>query len=230
MAGGPACVDTNGNVIPKNSLILGTAPAYNPTNPANTFPSWYPQEYQLYNDRTDVRRKDGRVVLQWHPTDQVLVTIDDNYSDENQFADRFAYSTWFNSSEMYNVQQDTNGTITNFQYGPAPTDLDASVGGTLLKNNTVGLNVKWDVNDQVKLQFDADQSASHLNPNGGTGPQRGHRIRSRVHDRFAELSRRIRPRAFPTRMWAASSCLAAAITCRTTTPTVPTTTPPTPPA
>ena len=98
------------------------------------------------------------------------MTLDDNYSDENQFANRFAYSTWFNSSELYNVQQDTNGTINNFQYGPAPTDLDASVGGTLLKNNTVGLNVKWDVNDQVKLQFDADQSASHLNPGGALDP------------------------------------------------------------
>jgi TonB-dependent receptor len=170
MGGGPACLDKNGNVIPKNSLVLGTGPAYSPTNPTNAFPSWYPQEYQLYNDRTDVRRKDGRVVLQWHPTDQVLVTIDDNYSDENQFAERFAYSTWFNSSEMYNVQQDTNGTITNFQYGPAPTDLDASVGGTTLKNNTIGANVKWDVTDQFKLQFDADQSASHLNPNAALDP------------------------------------------------------------
>jgi iron complex outermembrane recepter protein len=177
MAGGPACVDKFGTVIPKNSLVLGngqdpnnTNINYNPVNPANTYASWYPQEYQLYNDRTDVRRKDGRVVLQWHPTDQVLVTIDDNYSDESQFAERYAYSTWFNSSQMYNVQQDTNGTITNFQYGPAPTDLDASVGGTYLKNNTIGLNVKWDVSDQVKLQLDADQSESHLNPNGSLDP------------------------------------------------------------
>ncbi len=170
MAGGPACTDTNGNVIPKNSLILGTGPAYFPANPTNTSPSWFPQEYQLYNDRTDVRRKDGRLVLQWHPTDQVLVTIDDNYSDESEFAQRFAYSTWFNSSALYNVQQDTNGTITNFQYGPAPTDLDSSVGGTTLKNNTVGVNVKWDVSDQVKLQLDADQSASHLNPNAALDP------------------------------------------------------------
>ena len=170
MAGGPACTDANGTVIPKNSLILGTGPAYFPANPTNTAPSWFPQEYQLYNDRTDVRRKDGRLVLQWHPTDHVLVTIDDNYSDESQFADRFAYSTWFNSSALYNVQQDKNGTITNFQYGPAPTDLDSSVGGTTLKNNTVGVNVKWDVSEQVKLQLDADQSASHLNPNAALDP------------------------------------------------------------
>jgi iron complex outermembrane recepter protein len=175
MAGGPDCVDKNGTVIPKNSLILGTGQDntrtnrnYNPVNPVNTAPSWYPQEYQLYNDRIDDRRKDARAVIQWHPTDAVLVTLDDNYSDENLYSTRFAYSTWFNSSQMYNVQQDTNGTITNFQYGPAPTDLDASTGGYFLRNNTLGANVKWDMNDNLRLQFDADQSASHLNPNGET--------------------------------------------------------------
>jgi iron complex outermembrane recepter protein len=168
MAGGPACLDAHGNVIPKNSLILGTGPGYFPTNPVNTIPSWYPQEYELFNDRTDDRRKDGRLVLQWHPSDALLVTVDDNYSDENLFTLRYNYSTWFNSAEMYNVQQDANGTITNFDYGPAPTDLDASTGGSLLQNNTLGLNIKWDVNDSLRVQFDADQSASHLNPNGAT--------------------------------------------------------------
>jgi TonB-dependent receptor len=166
MAGGPDCIGSNGNVIPKNSLILGNGKPYNATNPVNTFPSWYPQEYQLFNDRTDDRRKDGRVVVQWHPIDAVLVTVDDNYSDENIFTMRYNYSTWFNSSQMYNVQQDSNGTITNFQYGPAPTDLDASTGGSFIQNNSLGLNVKWDVNDTLSMHLDADQSASHLNPNG----------------------------------------------------------------
>ncbi len=136
----------------------------------NTNPSWYPQEYQLYNDRTDVRRKDGRAVLQWRPADQLLITIDDNYSDEDISSARWAYSTWFNSSELYNVQTDPNGTITDFQYGPAPTDLDASFGDTLIRNNTLGLNVKWDVNDQIKVGFDADQSSSKLNPGANIYP------------------------------------------------------------
>jgi len=166
IAGGPQCVNADGVVIPANSLILGTGKGYFPANPVNSFPSWYPQEYQVYNDRTDDRRKDGRAVVQWHPTDAVLLTLDDNYSDEQIFSKRFDYSTWFNSSEIYNVHQDSNGTITDFQYGPAPTDLGAGTGGSYLQNNTLGLNVKWDVNEHVRLQVDADQSASHLNPNG----------------------------------------------------------------
>jgi iron complex outermembrane recepter protein len=166
MAGGPACVNSAGQIIPNNSLVLATSPDTTPANPTDSHASWYPQALGLYNDRTDDRRKDGRVVIQWHPTDAVMVTLDDNYSDDRVTSQRAEYSTWFNSSEMYNVHQDGNGTITNFTYGPAPTDFDADVDGTYIQNNTFGLNVKWEVSDQWTTELDADQSASHLNPHG----------------------------------------------------------------
>jgi iron complex outermembrane recepter protein len=166
MAGGPACVDKNGNVIPKNALVLGVDKDHTPVNPNNTFPSWYIQDYALYNDRTDDRRKDGRAVLQWHPTDAVLVTLDDTYSDDHITSMRYQYTTWFNANRLVNVVQDPNGTITNFDYGPAPTDLDSTAQGQYIQNNTLGLNVKWDVNENWTAGLDADQSSSHLNPHG----------------------------------------------------------------
>ena len=166
MAGGPACLDSRGKPIPYNSLILGTGPPYNPTNIRNASPSWYIQDYALYNDRTDDRRKDGRAVLQWRPVDTVLITVDDNYSEDRISSFRSEYTVWFNSSAMYNVRQDTNGTITDFSYGPAPTDLDESVQASYVKNNTLGMNVRWEVTDNVSLALDVDQSSSHLNPNG----------------------------------------------------------------
>ncbi len=166
MAGGPACVDSSGNRIPYNSLILGSGLAYNPANAKNTLPSWYVQDYALYNDRTAVRRKDARVVLQWRPTDRVLITVDDNYSDERISSFRSEYSVWFNGSAIYNVRQDSNGTITDFSYGPAPTDLEESIQGSYIKDNTVGVNIKWDLADNLSATLDADQSASHLNPGG----------------------------------------------------------------
>lgn len=166
MAGGPGCVDSNGKQIPYNSLILGTGPAYSPANARNTVPSWYIQDYALYNDRTDDQRKDGRAVLQWRPTDTVLITLDDNYSDDRVSSLRSEYTAWFNSSAMYNVRQDSNGTIIDFSYGPAPTDLDESIQGYYIKNNTFGFNVRWEVTDNLSATLDADQSASHLNPDG----------------------------------------------------------------
>jgi len=166
MAGGPACLAKDGSVIPKNSLLLGIDSAHTPVNPANTFPSWYIQDYSLWNDRTDDRRKDGRVVLQWHPIDAVMLTLNDTYSDDNITAMRYDYSTWFNAGRMYNVTQDSNGSITGFDHGPAPTDLDATYNSQYIQNNELGLNLKWDVTDQLTAGVDASQSSSHLNPHG----------------------------------------------------------------
>ena len=166
MAGGPACLDKNGTVIPKNSLVLGTDTPYNPVNPVNKFPSWYIQDYALWNDRTDDRRKDGRIAVQWRPVDTLLLTLDDTYSDDNISAMRFDYTTWFNAGRLYNVTQDSNGTITGFDHGPAPTDLDATYNAQYIQNNELGVNLKWDVTDQLTTSFDASQSSSHLNPHG----------------------------------------------------------------
>lgn len=166
MAGGPVCRDSSGKPIPYNSLILGTAPAYNPTNTKNASPSWYIQDYALYDDRTVDRRRDGRAVLQWRPADTVLVTLDDTYSDDRISSFRSEYTVWFNSSALYDVRQDSNGTITDFSYGPAPTDLDESIQGSYVKNNTLGLNIRWEVSDNLSAALDVDQSSAHLNPNG----------------------------------------------------------------
>ena len=79
----------------------------------------------MYLERTDSRRKDGRVALQWRPSDALLVTLDDNYSSDSEVTDRWQYSTWFGCfpAGCSNVTQDTNGTITNFTNTNAPHGL-----------------------------------------------------------------------------------------------------------
>lgn len=154
MAGGPACTtDASGNL----------------TTPTNTFPSWYEQEYQIFLERTQERRKDGRAVFQWHPTDAVLVTLNDDYADDRIIAQSGGFSNWFNAGGLSNVTQDSNGTITDFTNGPAPTDLDGGVTSTYIKTNTYGLNVIWDMSDDWSAELDADQSVAKLNPNGQIG-------------------------------------------------------------
>lgn len=132
-----------------------------------TVPTWYPQDMAMYYERADERRKDARVSLQWHPTDSLLVTIDDNYSSSDDHQDRFQFSTWFGS--FTSVTQDANGTITNFinDGGAAPTDFNAFVNTTYLVTNTPGINVVWDVTDHWTAELDADESLSQLNPNHG---------------------------------------------------------------
>jgi iron complex outermembrane recepter protein len=138
-------------------------------------PSWYPQDTALYLERTDSRRKDGRLSLQWRPSDTVLVTLDDNYSSDDELTYRYQYSTWFGCfpAGCTNVTQDANGTITNFQYPGlngvnfgGPTDLNANANDTYIVTNTPGINVRWDINDQWSAVLDGSASESKLNPNG----------------------------------------------------------------
>ncbi len=180
MAGGPTCVNASGQPLPLGANV--DASGDSTVTPPNTKPSWFIQDYALYNDRTDDRRKTGRAVIQWHPTDAVMVTLNDDYSDDRLLSYRSEYSTWFNGTQLYNVQTDPNGTVTNFDYGPAPTDFDADYNGSYIKNNELGLNVLWDVGDAWTTELDADQSTSDLNPGGqlsnidmdvGYGPSTG---------------------------------------------------------
>ncbi len=138
-------------------------------------PSWYPQDQAMYLERTDSRRKDGRLALQWRPTDTVLVTLDDNFSSDDELTYRYQYSTWFGCFPRgcTNVTQDANGTITNFFYpgldganNGAPTDFNAFISDTYIVTNTQGINVRWDVNDRWSAELDASASTSRLNPNG----------------------------------------------------------------
>ena len=131
-------------------------------------PSWYIQDQAMYLERTDSRRKDGRVALQWHPSDAVMVTLDDNFASDDEHTDRWQYSTWFGGfpSGVSNVVQDANGTITNFTNANGPTDFNAFVAEDYIVTNTPGLNVRWDINANWTAGFDMAQSSSKLNPHG----------------------------------------------------------------
>jgi iron complex outermembrane recepter protein len=138
---------------------VGTGAAGN-----SAVPSWYPQDMAMYLENTDSRRKDGRVAVQWHPSDAVLVTLDDNYSSDDEHDERWQRSTWFGG--FPNATQDANGTITNFDY-TGPTDFNAFVADNYIVTNTPGINVKWTANDNWSAELDADQSESQYNPNDG---------------------------------------------------------------
>lgn len=126
-------------------------------------PVWYPQDMAMYLEYIDSRRKDARASLQWHPTDNVLVTLDDNYSSDDEHDDRYQRSTWFGG--FPDAQLDSNGTIVNFM-NTGPTDFNSFVADQYIVTNTPGINVLWDVNDNWTAELDADVSESQYNPNG----------------------------------------------------------------
>ena len=160
--GGFACSDLAANYTTNFGSTGCASVGPGATGDANV-PVWYPQDMAMYLERVDTRSKDGRVVLQWHPTKSVMVTLNDDYSSWDQHINRWQRSTWFGGEP--NATLDGNGTITNFNY-TGPTDFNAFMADQYIVTNTFGLNVLWNVNADWTLEVDADQSKSQFNPNG----------------------------------------------------------------
>lgn len=186
-------VGYKGAYLPCTSYAASSIPAASgctatsPSTQKSTVPAWYIQDQAMYLERTDSRRKDGRLAVQWRPVDTVLITLDDNFSSDEEITDRWQYSTWFGCfpNGCSNVQTDANGTITNFTNTNGPTDFNAFANRTYITTNTPGLNVKWDVTEQLTAGLDISQSTAHLNPNHtwtsldvdtGYGPNTNHGI------------------------------------------------------
>ncbi len=129
-------------------------------------PAWFIQDYGIYKEFTEDKRYDGRAVLQWKPSDSLVVTLNDDYSRERVAQDQYGYSVWFNSGSLTNITTDKNGTITNFNQPNTPTDFQAQMNAETLVNNEFGANVKWTVSSNFNVELDADRAQSWLNPDG----------------------------------------------------------------
>jgi len=153
-------------------------PDFTPT-PASQLKSivgWFPQQYIVDQESTSDKRIDGRIALQWHPSDNVMVTVDDNFSHQKIVTNIPALGVWFNQGDLRNVTLDGNGTAVNFiQAGSgSPTDFTSAINTQILQTNQLGGNVKWDVSDNFQLDADVAWSKSWLNPSEDTiGSQNG---------------------------------------------------------
>jgi TonB-dependent receptor len=146
----PSCTDAQLN-DPAGKTVLG----------------WFEQQSGATQVYTKDERVDGRIALQWSPTEGVTVTLDDNYSRQNVRADNFGYGIWFNQDNLRNVKLDQNGTTVDFTQAGSQTDFTAGTDHNILQTNQTGLNLKWDVSENLKFEADASYAKSWLNPDGG---------------------------------------------------------------
>jgi TonB-dependent receptor len=128
--------------------------------------SWFIQDYGIYQEHNKDQRYDGRLALQWHPNDALMLTVDDNYSKDTITQDQYGYSVWFNSGSLTDVTRANDGTLTSFVQPNTPTDFQGQVNGSVLENNMIGFNAAWDVNPNFKGIIDYSNSQSKLNPGG----------------------------------------------------------------
>jgi len=137
------------DLAPENKTVLG----------------WFPQQNGANQVNTQDERIDGRIALQWKPTDDLLLTIDDNFSRQTLHSTTYGYAAWFNGDDIRNVKIDGNGTVTNFNQFGIPMDFNANKTRQIIQTNQIGANLKWNATEHLKFDFDASYAKSVLNPN-----------------------------------------------------------------
>ncbi|WP_454715567.1 TonB-dependent receptor [Caulobacter segnis] len=127
---------------------------------------WFEQQAGATQIYTKDERIDGRIALQWAPSDGVVVTLDNNYTRQNVRQDNFGYGIWFNQDGLRNVKLDQNGTTVDFSQAGSQTDFTAGTDRSVLQTNQTGLNFKWDASENLSFEADGSYAKSWLNPGG----------------------------------------------------------------
>ncbi|MBU2886395.1 TonB-dependent receptor [Gilvimarinus agarilyticus] len=108
-------------------------------------------------------RENAQVVLQFAPMDSLTATLDYVMSNYEENIDMNRTSYWFDNPESIT---DANGTATQIRNPNDELNFWAWDYHYLTENESIGLNVAWDVTDNLTLTFDAHDSTSHSQPDG----------------------------------------------------------------
>jgi len=125
---------------------------------------WFPQQNGAEQVTTADERIDGRIALQWRPSDSLLLTLDDNFSRQKLTSNSYGYAAWFNGDDLRNVQYDSNGSVIDFNQFGTPMDFNANHTKAVNQRNQFGANLKWSATEHLKFEADASLDRAIFNP------------------------------------------------------------------
>ena len=132
-----------------------------------TIIGWWQQQYGAEQSQVTDERIDGRIAFQWRPTDDTLLTLDDNFSRQRLQTDTYGFGLWFGLNDLRSVQLDDNGTVTDFRQAGTPMDLNGGTEHRELRTNQIGLNWKQTFSESFSIDADLSYAKSEQNPSGG---------------------------------------------------------------
>ena len=123
-------------------------------------------------------RSNASLVLQYAPKDNLIVTADALYSDFDVKTDTTSYGHWFTAPNLEGFGGDAgatvdhNGTVVDlYQEIGLATDMHAKKFDRLTGSSALGINIGWDVNDNVNMEFDLSHARAIRKANNGGGEQ-----------------------------------------------------------
>jgi TonB-dependent receptor len=130
--------------------------------------AYIPRNWDQIVDEQDRTRTNASLVFQYAPSDDVSITLDgfiSKFEVDSQVTD---LASWFEPDRVGSATIDpATGTLLTFSQdiglhqgsGDPATDFVSHTRNSRdVTNSGVGLNVKWDINDQLKANFDVSNS------------------------------------------------------------------------
>lgn len=167
----------------------GTVPqSPDPNNPASGAPvvlNNAPAMGQLFAIPSDLRyyvsdrereRTNAQLTLQFAPNDDLVATLDYTYSKQDLYAARAEQSIWMDDRYFAELTFDDENVktpigITQERRDLLPRDLGLALQelNQVNENKSIGLNIEYNVNDDLKLAFDFHNSSADGNPDAPYG-------------------------------------------------------------
>ncbi|WP_231759423.1 TonB-dependent receptor [Microbulbifer elongatus] len=134
-----------------------------------------PKDSRYHVSTNERQRTNAQLTMQFRPREDLTLTADAMYANNEQTEQRVDQGNWFNAirSEM---TFDGNSTVATpiYQYQDVPGDvkdlgLEQQLRSTENTLESFGFNADWDATDTLSFSFDAHTSQSKSNPNGPMG-------------------------------------------------------------
>ena len=160
-----------------------------------------------FEDRT---RTNANLVLQYAPSDDLVITADALYSKFDVESNATSYGHWFTAPNIQGVADDgslfdangdrlsptvdANGTVIDlYQEVGLATDMHAKTFDRLTDTLSLGLNFDYQYNDNLNLKFDLSHSTAEREANNGGGDQLSligyaNRVRFQVDDNILPVA------------------------------------------
>lgn len=128
---------------------------------------WYPRNYRVILSDLERTRANAQIVLQYSPIEDIIGTLDYNYSSRTDQAQRNELALWFNNGQSITaIDIDKNGTaVAATETGGDHTFANYDEARKN-ENKSLGLNLKYQVSDSFTFTFDTHNSTAKSFPEG----------------------------------------------------------------
>jgi TonB-dependent receptor len=127
-------------------------------NRVNTTNTFFPRALGLNVTDISRTRSNAALAFQYAPTDNITATLDYTYAEYDNYQESLASGIWFNDNEVFEGEIDENGAYTYVNARPGDWIGQKNWGAAHNEVDSIGLNLDWQVNDDLNLSLDMHDS------------------------------------------------------------------------